>query len=207
MVSSIATAETEHAEAMAVWDQLEKLFSNFRGMSFGWIIRFNSERINAKRFRRLARKGQSYGLPALLSGLSFRQLVMLQERSAINLKMASDALRLYIVVNVSAPAGTLLISNQLAPSFFPRLLGLIEPIMVLGMVIGFILTLILTTWYAYAGVHQARDLSYLLASEVASARLIERAHAVGPLLEDDADPDDPDADTMPDLLDTGPTVT
>ncbi|MEO1151273.1 MAG: hypothetical protein AAFW83_09830 [Pseudomonadota bacterium] len=187
-------AEVHYREAHAVWEKLEKKFTNLRGMSFGWLVRLNSERINSKRFIRLTKKAERYGLPALFSPLTVPQLAMLQERSAINLKMASDALRLYVVINVSIPVALFVLVNQLAPTFFARLFGTIEPISILFIAISFIATLMITTWYAYAGVHQARDLNYLLVNELASARLIERSQARDDRNGYEPDPDDPDTD-------------
>ena len=158
--------------ALDVWTELERLFSNARGMSLSpvWFSGVG-ERMGGKRLVRLEQRRIAILLDKAIEPLTLSQVIYLKERSAINLRMASDAMRLFLVANVSVPLGLIIVLNALAPTFISRLLVSIPSTPMFVAFLTVIILLVCTAWYAYAGLHQARDLYHLLSDAVARRRL------------------------------------
>lgn len=155
----------------ALWNEISKPFSNgaFMQLHTSWFAGLAS-RAGPKRMQQLARSKPARKLEQILADLKPEEVAPLIVRSEINLDKAISALRMTLVANISVPAGSLVLANQLASQ---RIQSMVEttPVMALAMSIGAVLFILLgIIWYAYAGVAAARDLNHLLRLKYADTR-------------------------------------
>ena len=152
-----------------VWREADAAYANRKAMKprRGWWAG-TPERVPPGRVRALLHAPAAKTVAPLIARLSDGDFRVFQARAAVNLEQAVAALRLCVLVNVSAPVGAILLANALFPgslieAFDDRgvLIGAL-----CGLVVG-VVYLLLLFWYAYAGTHGARDLHHLTLVEAA----------------------------------------
>ena len=155
----------------AVWDEATALYANRRGMraSGAWAVGM-SARAHGGRLAQMRARPAAKRVRHLLEGLSNRDLRVFHARAAINQEQAVAATRLTVLANVSVPLALVLLVGELAPGIWDWVFRNEEPsivVMSLAGLIGGLTAVGAVIWYAYAGVHQARDLYHLATLEMA----------------------------------------
>lgn len=158
----------------AAWAEGSALFANRRGMKLsGLMFAGLPERLLPNRFAKLVGHPRAKRAAHLLGLLSDRDLRIFQARAAIGLEQVVAAMRLFLVFNVSGPVGLVLLIGALLPEDVVTAY-LAQPGALLGGFVAAAVALPLYAWliwYAFAGVHQARDLYHLATIEMAKRGL------------------------------------
>lgn len=146
-----------------LWDAIALIFSGraFMRADASWFAGLAS-RSGHDRMKRLTESKQAKRLQQLIASLGRPQLSRLVVRSAINHEQAMSALRLTLIVNLSAPVGALVLTNQFLPGSVGDLILSLPPIAVYVPLLIMLSMLIGIIWFVYAGVTAAQDLNHLL---------------------------------------------
>lgn len=144
------------------WERATKLFANAKAMRprTSWLTGVGMD-TSANRLQRLLRQPRTRELHDALNKLDAVALRRFLQRAEINLERAAAAMRLNLVVNISVPVGALVIVNQLFPQAVTNFVadyGMDAIIMASAAVL---FLLLLSIWYSYCAVTQARDLAHL----------------------------------------------
>lgn len=157
-----------------VWTEAAKLYANQRGMKLSRAAWAGlPERLLPDRLAKLTGKQSAKRVSHLLSLLSDSDLRLFHTRAAINVEQAVAAIRLFLIFNISGPVGLVVLITALVPggtldAFFS------SPGRLLGGLVGVAIAVPFLTWmiwFAFAGVHQARDLYHLATLEMAKRGL------------------------------------
>lgn len=154
--------KTGRSEVGDAWERATKLFANAKALRprMSWLTGVSMD-TGADRLQCLLRQSRTSLLHDILDELDDAALSHFVQRTEINLERAAAALRLNLVVNISAPVGALVIVNQLFPEFvsdFVADYGMDAVTMASFSVVSLVL---LSIWYSYCCVTQARDLAHL----------------------------------------------
>lgn len=152
------------------WGEASILYANRRGMRIGRHWGYGvSERLFPDRFDRLVGRAGAKRVSHLLCLLSDADLRVFQTRAAISHEQAVAGARMTLILNVSGPIGfVVLLTNLLPGGAEAAFAG--EPEILVGFLVGAVVAaaiLLFLVWYAFAGVHQARDLYHLATLEMA----------------------------------------
>lgn len=150
------------ANVTRAWREAMTLYSNARGMRPrpNWLTGI-ADRMPSDRVERLERTKDAQRLCAIFERLDDAEMRQFRTRAEVNLDQAVAAMRLSLVVNMSAPVGFILVLNQVLPGRLAETLLGLGPLVFLGSITIFIVTLVIFLWYCYAGVAQARDVRHL----------------------------------------------
>ncbi|GJL92016.1 hypothetical protein [Hyphococcus sp.] len=154
--------KAEQGTVDAAWERATKLFANSRAMRprLSWLSAVSID-TTANRIQQLLTQRRTIAFHNILAVLDDAAFGSFLQRAEINLERAAAAMRLNLVINISAPVGALVIVNQLFPNFVPNLVEQygIDAVIVASTSVLFLL--LLSMWYCYSGVAQARDLAHL----------------------------------------------
>lgn len=167
---------TERDAVDEAWELATGLFANIKAMRprLGWLTGVSMD-TGADRIQRLLRQPRAAALRNILEKLDEDSLRRFLQRTEINLERAAAAMRLNLVVNISVPVGVVVLFNQL----FPALVASFVDDYGIGAFINFVICLLLlvmlSIWYSYCCVTQARDLAHL--TRLYCGRRFDRADA------------------------------
>lgn len=152
----------DHDALEDAWTSATRLFATSKAMRprLSWVTGVSVDTAS-DRIQRLLGEPRAQALRKILAALDAGALRRFLERAEINLDRAAAAMRLNLIVNISAPVGALVIVNQLFPqavATFVAEYGM-ESIVVGSACVLFLL--LLSIWYSYCCVTQARDLAHL----------------------------------------------
>lgn len=166
----------ENKAVEAAWERATKIFANAKAMRprMSWLTGVGMD-TTANRLQRLLSQPRTAELHAALGALDELALRRFLHRTEINLERAAAAMRLNLVVNISVPVGALVIVNQLFPQAVTNFVvdyGM-DAIIIASTAVLFLL--LLSIWYSYCSVTQARDLAHL--TRLYAARQFDAASA------------------------------
>ena len=150
------------------WGRATKLFANSKALRprMSWMTGVSID-TGADRIQRLLREPRTATFHNILDVLDAAALRSFLQRTEINLERAAAALRLNLVVNISGPVGALVIVNQLFPQVISGFVADYGMDAVIVGSISIVLLVLLSIWYSYCAVTQARDLAHLTSLYVA----------------------------------------
>ena len=152
----------------SAWRAAEKVFANRRAMRpsaahfYGLV-----ERTHPNRMGKLLNAQKARAVSDIFQKLDDRQLGQFRTMAFVNLEQATSAMRLNVIGNISIPVGFLVLVNQLLPNRLGLFISEIGAEALLFICSVVLALLVVTMWYAYAGVLQARDLYHLTLIETA----------------------------------------
>lgn len=154
--------DAQEETIMQEWSKATRLFSNASGMRprLSWLTGLSID-TRANRLQRLLKQNRAAALGDILAELNERDIRRFHHYADVNLERAAAAMRLNLVVNISAPIGALVIVNQLFPQLIPYFVDEYGMDAIIAGALGALSLLLLSIWYCYAGVSQARDLKHL----------------------------------------------
>ncbi len=157
-----APKASPEAKVTRAWREAMTLYSNVRGMQLkpNWLTGI-ADRMPSDRVERLERTKAANELGAIFASLDEAEMRQFRARAEVNHDQAIGAIRLSLVVNLSAPVGSILVANQIFPGRLSDAAQALEPLVLFGAIAFFVVTLVLFIWYCYAGVAQARDVRHL----------------------------------------------
>lgn len=146
----------------SAWERATELFANSKAMRprLSWLTGVSMD-ITADRIQRLLRQPRTAALYKALDVLDVVGLQRFLQCAEINLERAAAAMRLNLVVNISVPVGALVIVNQLFPQVVSNFVADYGTDAVIAGSISILFLLLLSIWYSYCCVTQARDLAHL----------------------------------------------
>ncbi|WP_428409725.1 hypothetical protein [Hyphococcus sp.] len=170
--------KTERDKIDPAWEQATKLFATPKAMRprLSWLSGVSVD-TGADRIQRLLRQSRKRVLYDLLNGLEGAALRCFLQRTEINLERAAAALRLNLVVNISVPVGALVLLNQLFPAVVANFVDDYGMGAFINFVICLLILVLLSIWYSYCAVTQARDLAHLTRLYVSRHFSTTGAHA------------------------------
>ena len=154
--------KTERDAVDDAWERATQTFANAKAMRprLSWLTGVSID-TTANRIQRLLHQRRAAALHGVLESLDAAALRQFLQRTEINRERAAAAMRLNLVVNISAPIGALVIANQLFPEFVPNLVTQFGMDTAIAGSAAVLFLLLFSMWYCYSGVMQARDLAHL----------------------------------------------